>query len=1222
MMFTILIALSASLLAQQTGSIVGSVLDKTGAVVPKSKVTLTNAATKDVRTTITNAEGFFSFSGVVTGDFSVRVDSKGFRPAEQTSVHVSPGDRRNVAVTLEVASEDASIVVTASTSAVTVDSGDLSSTVDSGDIAKLALTGRDVTELIKTLPGFNQFTNFGGMQNKANYDSTVTSIQSAVGNGINTVGAPSRAGGADLTTDGTHIIDPGCNCNATQSVNPDMTAEVKVTSSAYGADQQTGPVVIAAVGKSGSSTYHGAAYMHFRDGSLNSTDWFVHHVDAVDAATSNKPIAAKPFERYWYPGGQIGGPIPYTRKKIVAFAGFEKYNQTYPDGQVKANVPTLNERAGKFDPTLADNAAACKAMSTSVSGSMRCQNFTVIGSTTNPIVNDDISAYIGGGAKALLNEIPVPNRTPTSDLDFNVVKSVANTVNGYMFHSRVDFDIDANTKLYVSYNQQHDLYGSPFMRWWVAGNAVDYPGGDFTSDNSKTLSGNLVKVFNASTTNEFLANVSYLDSPNTLSNEKLVDKTATKYPYSFPSTSKILPSIINTWWNNDFGIPMQMDTGRSAYFIHKVQPSVSDNLTKIFKTHTAKIGVSWYNVHDKEASFDEQSGPNGTIGYGPAWGLANSAFGLDPVLNFMTDFSGSYKVQPVTSPDMKGYSAGLYATDDWKANRKLTLTLGLRVVHDTPYTDATGVFGVPAWTQTWYNTDVAAGITNQPGMRWHGSDLLAGGMHSDPSVPLGGHSMNKFFYQPRFGVAYDVFGTAKTVVRGGFGVYYYRDGLGGSAGTSTPMGGTMCQTTNSMSNSYLSQINAATITCAGSTNGVTSGNAQDPNDHTEPLNLTYNFTISQQTTAKTVLELSYVGNQTSDLINPITGAMNAQVPIGAYMKPDPNKASKYYGQILPLNASTTADSNATASNNKQDYVPFVNYSSLGLINHGSWANYNAFMASWTKRQGSLTYNLNYTFSKTMGIAGNSIDPINIHNDYTVSNSDRTHVLNASYAYEVGQRFKNKLVGAGLNGWMVSGITSLQSGPPIQQSWSYNMGLGGTNGSPDLSGTDPNGKAVDFGTNTISNSVYLGTPSYTLFPKLTCNPGSGLKKGQYANAGCFALPTAPTFNSATGVLTGLGGDGQIHMPYFRGPKYMNTDLAASRTVKITENQNAQIKFSATNFLNHPLTSFDSSNGQNLNLTYTKGVLATTGNANGGTWLFGIPNEKFGRRVLEMSVRYNF
>jgi hypothetical protein len=1231
LMATILVALSASLLAQQTGSIVGSVLDKNGAVITKAQVTLTNVATKDVRTTTTNAEGFFSFNSVVSGDFSVKVVSKGFQTAEETGIHISPGDRRDLNVTLSVATGNESITVVANQSTITVDSGDLSSTVDTGQIQKLALTGRDVTELIKTLPGFNQFTNMGGMQNKANYDTTVTSIQSAVGNGISAVGVPNRAGGADLTSDGAHIIDPGCNCNATQTVNPDMVAEVKVTSSAYGADQQTGPVVIAAVGKSGTSTYHGSAYMHFRDGAMNSNDWMDNHLGQ-----------AKPDERYWYPGGQISGPIPFTHKKLLVFAGYENYKQTFPAAIAKANVPTLSERAGLFDPTLADNNAACLAMSSSVSGynaangtfdngGKRCQQFTTIATgpttTVSNIVNDDISAYLAPGALALLNEIPKPNRTPTGDLDFNYVKSVVNTNNGYMFHTRVDYNFNDNLKLYVSYNQQQELYGSPFMRWWMAGDAVDYPGDISSNNQSKTISGNLVKVFNTSTTNEFLANLSYLYAPQSIGNEKVVDKTATKYPYLYPTTSAILPSVYNTWWNNDFGIPFQYDTGRYAYFIHKVQPTFSDDLTKVFKTHTLKVGASYYVVYDKEASFGQGNGPNGTIGYGPVYGLSSSAFGLDPVVNFMTDLTSSFAAQPVTAPDLTGYTLGFYGQDDWKATHHLTLNLGLRVTHDAPYTDATGVFGIPAWTQAWYTQDIAAGITDLPGMRWHGLDPLGGGLHTDPDVPMAGHNVNTLFYAPRFGLAYDVFGTSKTVVRGGLGIYYYRDGTDGSAGTSEAAGGSSCQTTGSLSNSFLSQITGATITCAGSTNGVTSGSANDPNDHVEPRSMTYNFTISQQTIGKTVLEVSYMGSQSSDLINPITASLNSQVPIGTYIKPDPNPASKYYGQILPLNASNTTDNNATVSNNKQDYLPYPNYTTLNLINHGAWANYNAFIVSWNKRQGSLTYALNYTFSKTMGIISNGLDPINIHNDYGVLSADRTHAFNASYAYEVGQRFKrNKIEGAALNGWMISGITSLQSGPPIQQSFSLNMGLTGTDATTDLEQVvGSSTSATDFGTNNINTSNYLGTPDYELLPKLTCNPGKGLKSGQYVNPSCFSLPTAPQFvtsGSNVGALAVVGGNGQIHMPYFRGPMYMNTDLAASRTIKTHGNQNAQIKFSATNFSNHPLTSFDQSNSQNLTLNYQTGVLQTKGTASGATWVYGVPNEKFGRRVLEMSLRYNF
>ncbi len=897
----------------------------------------------------------------------------------------------------------------------------------------MAITGRDVTELIKTMPGFNQFLNFGGMQNKANYDSSVVSIQSAVGNGINTVGVPSRAGGADLTSDGAHIIDPGCNCNATMTVNSDMTAEVKVTSSAYGADQQTGPVVIAAVGKSGGSKYHGSAYLYARNGVLNSTDWMVNHLGLT-----------KPSERKFYPGGQFSGPVPFTHKKLLVFLGYEYYDQLYPEqtsgGLIKSDVPTLSERAGKFDPTLPDNAAACNAMASWVSGGYRCQQFSAIPTTPNPILNDDISAYIAPGAKALLNEIPVPNFVPTGNLDSNFVQTLLNTTNGYMFRTRVDYNFSDNLKLYVSYNQQHDLYGSPIMRWWDQGDVVPDPAGISSNDQSKTISANLVKVFNASTTNEVQVNLSYLYAPDSMSNEKAVDKTATGYPYGYPSSSKVLPSVYNTWWNNDFGVPFQYDTGRYAYFIHKVQPSVSDNFSKVLKTHTLKFGGSYYGVWDHEASFGQGNGPNGTVGYGPVWGLSNSAavsaWGLDPVLNFMTDLSSSFSVQNVTAPNMTGYSLGFFGQDDWKATRRLTLNLGLRVVHDTPYTDATGVFGVPAWTPAWYKADVAAGVTNQPGMRWPGLALLGGGIHTDPTVPMAGHTMDALFYSPRFGVAYDIFGTGKTVARGGFGSYYYRDGIGGSAGTGAAQGGSSCSTTGSLSNSYLSQITAASITCATSGGGVTGGTANDPNDHVEPHTWTYNFTISQQTFGKTQLEVSYMGSQTADLGNPITGNLNAQVPIGAFMRPDPNPASAKYGAILPV-----ATINSTYL---QDYLPYPNYTSLGLITHGAYSNYNALLVDWNRRQGSITFDLNYTFSKQLGIIGNSIDPIVMRNNYGVLNSDRTHVLNTRYTFQVGNRFRrNRLEGAVLNGWMPS-----RESPPcrvaqrIQKSFSLNMGLGG------------------------------------------------------------------------------------------------------------------------------------------------------------------------------------
>ena len=176
----LLAALSTLLLAQQTGSVVGTVTDKTGAVIPNASVTLTNTETKDIRRITTNSEGFFAFSGAVAGDYSVKVVSKGFQSIEQSGIHLSPSDRRNLNISLAVGGGEQTVTVEATASQIQItDSGDLSSTLYAKNIKNLALTGRDVTELVKTLPGFNTNTStYTGLQNKPGYDTSITSIAS------------------------------------------------------------------------------------------------------------------------------------------------------------------------------------------------------------------------------------------------------------------------------------------------------------------------------------------------------------------------------------------------------------------------------------------------------------------------------------------------------------------------------------------------------------------------------------------------------------------------------------------------------------------------------------------------------------------------------------------------------------------------------------------------------------------------------------------------------------------------------------------------------------------------------------------------------------------------------------------------------------------------------------------------------------------------------------
>jgi hypothetical protein len=277
------------------------------------------------------------------------------------------------------------------------------------------------------------------------------------------------------------------------------------------------------------------------------------------------------------------------------------------------------------------------------------------------------------------------------------------------------------------------------------------------------------------------------------------------------------------------------------------------------------------------------------------------------------------------------------------------------------------------------------------------------------------------------------------------------------------------------------------------------------------------------------------------------------------------------------------------------------YGPLYVVTHGAWANYNSLQVSWNKPRGTFTYGVNYVWSKTMGISGQNNfqpDPVNIHNDYGVLNLDRTHVFNATYSYEVSTHFRG-IVGGAINGWMISGITSIQSGSPMAQNASINYGISGTSGN-----TYPSFY--------VDSTAILGSSDYSLMPTVTCDPASS---GGGFNASCFGVPAR-------------GTNGVYQSPYVHSPYYWNSDLRMAKTFKITESQNVQFSIAGFNFLNHPLSSFDPNDARNRTLSFRPSAagLADYTNYAGpytlSTTGVGRPTIKYGRRVVELSLKYAF
>jgi hypothetical protein len=375
-----------------------------------------------------------------------------------------------------------------------------------------------------------------------------------------------------------------------------------------------------------------------------------------------------------------------------------------------------------------------------------------------------------------------------------------------------------------------------------------------------------------------------------------------------------------------------------------------------------------------------------------------------------------------------------------------------------------------------------------------------------------------------------------------------------------------------------------------------------------------------------LLELRYVGNNTANqLLEGDNDSLNLTninlIPAGALFQSNPITGAA----ADPLNAnladyaalgtqciqrsSTTGACAATASGYGSNLV--------GITRHAGYSNYNAFQISWAKQQGPMSFDWNYAFSRALGVrgtgqlGGTTSDSFSIHNNYGVLSHDRTHILNASYQFDIGRRVHGGAVLEALaNGWTIAGITTVQSGPNLQSLYSPNFSFAA---SP-LDPNNPGQNLAEQGSQKISQ-LMLGTPNMLVNPVYTCDPTKDLKQYQYINANCITPPDYQMVNGHYQVANGPA------MPayYIHGPAFFNSDLSVYKQLLLTDLKKVQFRFSAFNFLNHPLPSMDPSNTTTLDLHFKE----TTS----GKWIqtnrdFGVAPIKLGRRVLELAIKFEF
>src|SRR6185503_15906383 len=340
----LLLFLSSSAWSQGIfATLTGVVTDPSQSVVPNAKVTLTDVGSGSERQTVTNANGFYTFASVPVGTYSLTIEAQGFKTHKEAAIRLGGGDQRNVNVALAVGGSTETVEVSGVQDFTTApaDSGEKSFTLETKELQNFTQVGSNAAEYIKIVPGFG-INN--GTSNKSSYRGTVIGInangdggdsQSPLNNNFSYNGLPTNS--LDITADGAHVSDPGCNCDTPVNPNSDFLQEFKVLTSNFSAEEQKGPVVITSVTKSGGTTYHGSAFFSARNHALNSNDWL-----------NNFSGIQQPANSFYYPGGTFGGPVPKMKNKLFFWTGFEYYHQTLDTGLLRATVPCSSMLGGDF----------------------------------------------------------------------------------------------------------------------------------------------------------------------------------------------------------------------------------------------------------------------------------------------------------------------------------------------------------------------------------------------------------------------------------------------------------------------------------------------------------------------------------------------------------------------------------------------------------------------------------------------------------------------------------------------------------------------------------------------------------------------------------------------------------------------------------------------------------------------------------------------------------
>jgi len=1089
------------------GSLVGNVTDPNGAAVSGAKVELTNVATGDVSTAMTDDRGAYSLHDLQVGIYKAAISRSSFKTTVKEGIRIDANKTYRFDAQLEIGGLEETVLVTAGLeTTLQTDRGDVNVTQTARQINNLPLfgsVGRNYQSLIQLIPGTTRGTGsfFLNANGNGEDNSAAGNPQRSISYNVNGVSRLQN----NTKIDGASIIYPWLPTNTVYVPPAEAIQEVNIVTNAFDAEQGlAGGAAINVSIKSGGNDFHGAGWGYTTNSRFRSRRFF----QAINQTKNPKDILAQ--FGYAFSGPIIlprfgeGGPAIWSGKnKLFFFTDLERTTQRNAAGAIASVAPASLRPDANGNVNFTGTGITVFDPASNPNPALR----TPFANNTIPGNRIDIAAL------EIMRRLPLPTQSGFTN---NFATA------GVAEFNRTNMDVKINyvggkLTLFGRYSRSPTLIIDPPIFGEVSGPALN--GGQLG-----TAPG-LINVFGFGGTYTFSpsvvldANVGYTRQRLGAEGFDIVSNFGLEV-LQIPGTNGPnrlqggVPAFqINGGWTN-----IGNDNTGNPFLFRDNQYVAAANLSWLKGTHSFRFGADYLNPQLNH--FQPQGGAfqtvRGSFGFsGNATRLQGNAASLaeSQLFHSWADFllgmpTQAGKVDQLRNPNSVWWKQyALYARDHWQIGRRVTLTYGLRWE----------LFGVPRKDHTGINLfDPETG------------KVFTGGLSGVPFDSGADSGTGQFL--PRVGIAFRW--NDKTVLRGGYGqsadprpFQDVRNAFRIANIWSMP-----AIRFNGVDNSFipvttLRQGLINTSTPPDLTQGVLSlpantGTTTFPKEPMRKEIHSFNFMIERELPWRFTSQVGYVGTRAKGQMGFIN--INAGPP-----------GTGNAGRPLAVKFGLVADINSI-----QPYGDLT---------------YDSLQALFTRRWANSLFGAAYTWSKTINYADNDQGPRiqylpEKERNRGLASYDRTHNLQMYGVYDLpfgkGQRLAREgWTSAVFGGFQVSGVVSVMSGLPffVIQGSAPNLLAGGSGQVPN----QLNPTIATFGG--VGTTALRGSSGGPWFDNTVL--------GVNCTANCAWAPqTGPRF-------------GSVGRNTLRGPGFFETDLSIFRTFNLSERINLQFRAEALNATNH-------------------------------------------------------